>query len=80
MCGQGFNSGRFSGCGCGNMNMHGPWHMHGTEMYSPEQFRHWGCCDPVYPSKKEQVERLKEYKQKLQDELNEVENRLKDFE
>lgn len=67
MCEQGFNHSKFSECGCG--------HMHG-----PGQFRHSGCCDPIYPSKKEQTERLKDYKQMLQDKLGEVENRLKDIE
>ncbi|MCX6346511.1 MAG: hypothetical protein NTZ89_00970 [Actinobacteria bacterium] len=67
MCEQGFNHNKFSGCGCG--------HMHGTE-----QFRHSGCCDPIYPSKKEQIGHLKSLKQKLQDKLTEVEDRLKDLE
>ena len=58
---------RFSECGCG--------HMHG-----PRHFSHSDCCSPIYPSKKEQIERLKDYKQTLQDRLNEVENRLKDLE
>jgi hypothetical protein len=64
---QGFNQGKFSECGCG--------HMH-----SPQQFRHSSCCDQIYLSKKEQIEHLKEHKQKLQDKLAEVENRLKDLE
>ena len=67
MCEQGFNTNRFSECGCG--------HIHG-----PRQFRHSDCCNPIYPSKKEQTEHLKDYKQTLQDKLNEVESRLKDLE
>ena len=62
-----FNPYGCSGCCCG--------HVHG-----PRHFRHSNCCGPVFPSKKEQIERLKDYKQTLQDELNEVENRLKDLE
>ena len=58
---------RFSECGCG--------HTHGTRHSSNSD-----CCSPNFPSKKEQIERLKEYKQTLQDKLNEVENRLKEFE
>ena len=69
MCEQGFNTNRFSECGCGHMHIHGP-----------AQFRHSGCCDPIYPSKKEQTDHLKDYKQTLQDKLNEVESRLKDLE
>ena len=67
MCEQGFNNNRFSECGCG--------HMHG-----PKQSSHSDCCSPIYPSKKEQVEHLKDYKQTLQDKLTEVEGRLKDLE
>ena len=58
---------RFSECGCG--------HMHGSRHFS-----HSDCHSPIFPSKKEQIERLKDYKQTLQDKLNEVENRLKDLE
>ena len=58
---------RFSECGCG--------HMHG-----PSHSKHSDCCGPIFPSKKEQIERLKDYKQTLQDKLSEVENRLKDLE
>jgi len=58
---------RFSECGCG--------HMHGSRHSG-----HSDCCSPIFPSKKEQIERLKDYKQTLQDRLNEVENRLKDLE
>ena len=67
MCEQGFNHNKFSECGCG--------HMHG-----PEQFKNSGCCDSIYPSKKEQIEHLKSLKQKFQDKLTEVEDRLKDLE
>ena len=66
MCEQGFNPNRFSGCGCG-------------QMYGPGHFRHSDCCSPIFPSKKEQIERLKDCKQTLQDKLDEVENRLKDL-
>lgn len=58
---------RFSECGCGGM-------------YGPRHFSYSDYCGPIFPSKKEQIERLKEYKQTLQDELSEVENRLKDLE
>ncbi|MDP3012333.1 MAG: hypothetical protein Q8N27_06400 [Candidatus Hydromicrobium sp.] len=61
-----FNPDRFSGCGCG--------HMYGTRHST-----HSDCCSPIFPSKKEQIERLKDYKQTLQDKLDEVENRLKDL-
>ena len=67
MCEQGFNHNKFSECGCG--------HMHG-----PEQSKHSSCCDPIYPSKKEQIGHLKDLKQRLQDKLTEVEDRLKDLE
>ena len=67
MCEQGFNSNRFSGCCYG--------HTH-----EPRHFSHSDCHSPIFPSKKEQIERLKDYKQTLQDKLNEVENRLKDLE
>jgi len=34
----------------------------------------------IFPSKKDQIEHLKEYRQRLQDLQNEVEERLKDLE
>ena len=64
---HGSNSYRFSGCSC-------------EHTYGPGHTRHSDCCSPIFPSKKEQIERLKDYKQTLQDKLDEVENRLKDLE
>jgi len=58
---------RFSVCGCG-------------PIYGPRHFSHSDCCSPIFPSKKAQVGRLKDYKKMLQDRLNEIENRLKDLE
>jgi len=42
--------------------------------------RHHFNFMPGFPAKKEQIEILKEYKQKLQDEIAEIEKRLKELE
>jgi hypothetical protein len=53
-----------------------------NEMMAPPHFghHHHPHFRPTFPTRKEQVEDLKEYKQMLQEELDEVEKRLKDLE
>lgn len=51
------------------------------EISAPPFFRHHHShFRPFFPSKKEQVEILKEYKQRLQEEMDEIEKRLKEME
>ena len=51
-----------------------------NEMMAPLFFRHHHShFRPDFPTKKEQIEILKEYKQKLGEEINEIEKRLKDL-
>ncbi len=52
-----------------------------SEIEAPPFFRHHRShFRPFFPSRKKQVEILKEYKQKLQEEINEIEKRLKELE
>ena len=52
-----------------------------NEMMAPPYFRHHHShFGPGFPTKKEQVEILKGYKQKLQEEIDEIEKRLKELE
>lgn len=50
------------------------------EMMAPPYFRHnHSHFRPGFPTKKEQIEILKGYKQKLQEEIDEIEKRLKEL-
>jgi len=56
-----------SGCCCQEISTH-------------PDFGHHPHFRPIFPIKAEQVEQLKKYKQMLDEELGEVEKRLKDLE
>lgn len=60
-------------------------HMSNSACCCEENFTHPGFGQrphfrPIFPTKTEQIERLRKYKQTLTEELDEVEKRLKDLE
>jgi hypothetical protein len=50
------------------------------EIFTHPDFGRHPHFRPIFPTKAEQVEQLKKYKQMLNEELREVEKRLKDLE
>lgn len=60
------NTANYSGCCCQPVNMH-----HGSG-------HHMGST-PNFPSKQEQIDILKRYRQKLKQELEDVEEKIKDL-